>query len=835
MNKIQHSLKKIFEDQRIVLWYAGEEEQEMNVYFDELELDNITKIKVENDEFAVKYRVLKKEPNKKFLLFIPHAQPSDRGNWLLDLCLANHIFSTDESAIYLQELGLDIEFKPLITEHLAFFKNKDRRAALKRIINRHEDFAKELRYKMLAVVTKSDPTLEALLMSFISEAAEGKNNQIEQAGKYNLLHFFWKELARRFNYDPEAPSIQDFVKAVFQTQSSTFLPREKARLNREAIVFLKRWKDSARNQESFKYFSEKLAHEWKVEKWLENLSAKDLEEADLFELIDQKILADIKQGILSDLLTYSDANAIIERRRQKYWYAQYQFHYEAIEAALSFFELMRTVDFRFSTSAEAAENYINHYFKIDKAYRQYYQALKKAGNPTYLASFTEQIEKQYGNQYLMKLNDRWQEKIDAQQQVLSKQLSPFTQQRHFWQQYITPYLEKENRIFVIISDALRYEAGADLCARLLKEARFEASIEPMIATVPTFTQLGMAALLPHEELTLEGKGSVIADGISTQGTYNRDKILNQSTKNRAKAITAGEFIQATTPVKPIGRNWIKDFDVIYIYSNTIDKAGEEEEEKLFHRIEEEFDHIFQLLKQIVNTGGNNVIITADHGFLYQTTSIAESDFANFKVEGKVSKQNRRFVLGHQLKTEKGAMHFSSEDLGLHGDTEVVIPKSINRLRQQGSGSRYVHGGMSLQELIVPVIHFSKKRSSEADINLVDVELIRTSSRITSNQIVLSFYQKQAVQGKWHARELRLGFYDQNGVLISDNPTIRFDSTESSERKREKKQTFHFSKLAENYHNKEVYLRLEDLSGGKYDEIPFTMMISFTSDFDDFNL
>lgn len=293
-------------------------------------------------------------------------------------------------------------------------------------------------------------------------------------------------------------------------------------------------------------------------------------------------------------------------------------------------------------------------------------------------------------------------------------------------------------------------------------------------------------------------------------------------------------MRETTPAKPVGRKWIQDFDVIYIYSNTIDKAGEEEEEKVFQRTEEEFDNIVQLLRQIANIGGNNVIITADHGYLYQFAPIAESDFASFKVEGNILKQNRRFVLGKQMKAPKGAMHFTSEGLGLGKGPEVVIPKSVNRLRQQGTGSRYVHGGMSLQELVIPLIHFSKNRL-EGDISLVDVELIRTTSRITSNQIVLSFYQKQPVQEKWHPRRLRLGFYDYQGNLISDVASVHFDSDEASERKREKKVTFHFSKLAEESRNQEVFLRMEDESGGKYDEAPFTMMISFTSDFDDFEL
>lgn len=43
---------------------------------------------------------------------------------------------------------------------------------------------------------------------------------------------------------------------------------------------------------------------------------------------------------------------------------------------------------------------------------------------------------------------------------------------------------------------------------------------------------------------------------------------------------------------------------------------------------------------------------------------------------------------------------------------MQIPKSINRLRLKGSGSRFVHGGATLQEVVIPVISINKKRQSD---------------------------------------------------------------------------------------------------------------------------
>lgn len=832
MNKIQHSLTKIFEKERVVLWYAGEEEVEMHRYFSELEMEGIEKIRVENNEFAVKYRVLREAPKQQFLIFIPTEQPADLDNWLLDICLANHVFSTDESAIYLQELGLEISFKPIIQAHLPFFKSKERLAALRRIVNPKEDKAEDIRYKLLAVVAKTEPVLEAILMNLIGELATGKEGQLEQIEKYKLADFLWQELERQYGYSSESRTVLDFVKALFLTEASVFLPNQKARLNRESVVFMRRWKDSARNRLSFEHFSNRLAKEWDMEKDLATVTAEDLAEADLFEMIDQKILTDLRQGILSGTIPLQNANELIAQREQKYWYEKYQYHYSAIQATTDFFEQMRTVDFGFGTVGEALDNYVKHYYKIDWAYRRWGYAFRESGNSSVLAAFSERMEREYGNNFLLKLNDCWQAVLDKSGSNVSDTSEGirYVGQRQFWKKYIAPYVEKENRIFVIISDALRYESGADLCERLLRESRFEANLESMTASIPTYTQMGMAALLPHKELELTEKGVVLADRKSTQGTANRDKILKATTEDKGVAVKAEDFLKEVTP-KQKGRDWVKPFNVVYIYSNTIDKAGEEEEEKLFQRTEEEMEHLIKIIRKITSINGNNVIITADHGYLYQIEAVAESDFANFTVEGNISKMNRRFVIGRNLNAPKGVMHFQPEDLNLEGDLEIVIPKSVNRLRQKGSGSRYVHGGMSLQELVIPVIQFSKKRTSETDAKSVEVDLIQTTRRITSNQIVLSFYQKQAVQAKWLPKEMRLGFYDRHGRSISDETTVKFDSEATAERQRETKVAFHFTQLAEESHNRDVYLRMEDVARGKYDEISFKMMISFTSDFD----
>ena len=82
--------------------------------------------------------------------------------------------------------------------------------------------------------------------------------------------------------------------------------------------------------------------------------------------------------------------------------------------------------------------------------------------------------------------------------------------------------------------------------------------------------------------------------------------------------------------------------------------------------------------------------------------------------------------------------------------EVQIPKSINRLRLKGSGSRFVHGGASLQEVVIPILKINKKRQS--DVSTVEVDILRgSSSVITSGQLAVALYQAQPVNRQGAAK------------------------------------------------------------------------------------
>nr|MBC8504153.1 BREX-1 system phosphatase PglZ type A [Chloroflexota bacterium] len=102
MNKIISVIHRLFDAHDIVFWY--DTKRELRQEYESLSIPGIEKIELQNNEYGVKYRVLREEPNQKVLLYHEGPQPDDLNNWLLDVQLAQGTFSADQVSMYLTEL-----------------------------------------------------------------------------------------------------------------------------------------------------------------------------------------------------------------------------------------------------------------------------------------------------------------------------------------------------------------------------------------------------------------------------------------------------------------------------------------------------------------------------------------------------------------------------------------------------------------------------------------------------------------------------------------------------------------------------------------------------------
>ena len=201
--------------------------------------------------------------------------------------------------------------------------------------------------------------------------------------------------------------------------------------------------------------------------------------------------------------------------------------------------------------------------------------------------------------------------------------------------------------------------------------------------------------------------------------------------------------------------------------------------------------------------------------------------------------DRRYLI-----TQKGAQpRYLLPIRLLDGNTgyEAFAPREYVRIKKKGGGLNFVHGGISLQEMVVPVLEFQFLRNSykeyqrnrdKIDTKPVTVSLLSASRKISNMIFSLNFYQKEAVGGNREAARYLVYFVDENGQKISDTGKIIADKTSDNAQER----TFrcNFSLRSQKYSNRQTYfLVIADESGLQAPEKEeFQIDIAFAVD--DFN-
>ena len=233
-----------------------------------------------------------------------------------------------------------------------------------------------------------------------------------------------------------------------------------------------------------------------------------------------------------------------------------------------------------------------------------------------------------------------------------------------------------------------------------------------IGMLPSYTQLGMAALLPHQDLSYEKEqgSTVYADGQSTQGLENRNAILE---KVKGMAVSSKELMSWSNQE---GRDKVKDAKLVYIYHDTIDAIGDKlsTEEKTFEACRTAIEELTDLVGRVINRlNASRVLLTADHGFLFQQKALTKADKTVLPTKpiGSIEAK-KRYIIGESLRADESCWKGCIADTANgSGDTEFLVPKGAQRFHFI-CGARFVHGGAMLQEICVPIIAISALRGEK---------------------------------------------------------------------------------------------------------------------------
>ncbi len=831
MKRIHDSLQRVFQRHRIVFWYdaTGEWADTFNAYPD----PTVARLSVAANEFGTKVRIVRDpNPAAKFLIYVPTARPADADNWLLDLLLQGYEYKADKASLALQDVGLPHDFLHLAEDHARFFTNAERTDALREWIHK-DDQSPEIRLKMMAVLAGSMAAeVDALLLQFLGNMREGEwfDRVTECFGDAALVEPFWEEVERLFGYNSAAPSLRDFAVSLFRGAN----PLDgQVTLQPHAKVFLQRWKDSQAHSVSFRHWSHQMESELQIATALGAIDdRKSIGDCDTFEVFEKFTLHELCQ-LFSRGASATDLRAVIRSRRGSFWQPQHEHGYAALEQAVELRELLASAELTVDSVAGGVSRYVASWWRIDLAYRRCAWNLRRYGQVHVLEPITQWVEKSYVNNFLLPLADRWSDQV----RELELWACPgVTSQRGFFTHYVQPFLSKGQKVFVIISDALRYEAAAEFAQRLRSANRWTAEVDAVFGSLPSYTQLGMAALLPGQALGVDAaSATVTVDGRSASGTTNRAEILSLACGGKATGVQAEVFLEMNT--KTEGRALMRDHEVVYIFHNVIDKTGDAAgtEAKTFDAVEQAFEELELIIKKVANINGSNMLLTADHGFLFQQSDVDAADATSLPVATEWTFRNRRFSLGRGVHSAANVKVFDSAALGVSGDWSAAFPLSLGRFPRQGSGMRYVHGGISLQEVVVPVVKIHKARTD--DTGRVEVELLRVPAKITTGQLSIALFQDRPAIAKVLPRTLRVGIFAKDGTSLSEIKTQTFDSREAEARQRETTMLLVLSNAADAFNNREVDLRLEETVPGTaqivtYKTHALRLQKPFTSDFDE---
>lgn len=829
--RIHASLARMFDEHRLVFWY--DTARDMREAFASFVLDGVEKVEIESNEFGLKYRMLRQEPKQRFLIYKDGPEPVMAENWLLDLQLATVVFKADQAAIWMAELGLPAQFESVVREHTEFYRAKVRVDALKRLMQA-SDTQTQMRLRMLAVCAGAEGGLDTVIEALLGELAAGKDDALRLIERSGLTEMFWTQVGQAFGYSSDEPDFEDFAISLFQSAYARALA-EDGPLNAEALLVFRRWKNNRHWAGAFEELSAKYQDLLKIPADLLKRDFRALVATDHFEEIDRHIIRQIVQAMSTQTVSAPEVLTWVRERRQSHWYPKYEDIYQAISFATEFQQAMAEANLGMTSPAEGVKRYVTSWYKLDQLYRKFIYHMQKSSHVSLLADLYDSVENRYTNSFVLAVNDAWQDQIAG----LSEWKIPgFASQADFYRDQAAEYRRKDQKVAVIISDALRFEVAEECLRRIRALDRFDAELKPMISSLPSYTQLGMAALLPHNGLAMaeDGSGDILAAGENTKGTPARERLLAAGRKgDSAKALKFKDVMNMRTEE---GKALFRDHHIVYIYHNRIDAIGDDlkTEEQLPEAAEDAIEDLTKLVRKLTSANFSNILITADHGFLYQHRVLDESDFAIADPQGaEILFRNRRFVIGRGLSATAGMKHFTAKGLGLSGDLEVLIPNSINRMRVKGAGSRFVHGGAALQEVVIPVIRVGKQR--EADVGHVEVQIFVTGrSLISSGQTAVTLYQVQPVSEKMRPRELLAGIYATDGTLISDEYTLLFDFRSENAREREMPRKFLLSRDADRFNDQDVILKLRERVGKTshyqdYASHRFQLRRGITTDFD----
>ena len=783
MTEIQEKIKELMAEpeRTIVFWYDDD-----GAYKEEVENGFALKegaklwILEENNWFRTKLLLELEDPDTDYLVYAPFPRPEDRENMLADIFYYSRHFYSDKLVLIMGDLGMPAECQDEVKRFRKFWTSgnvaKFQRLQIMEFTTENIDLG-------ILCVLGSVKTLnfEELLKKVLLGGLD-ENAVLKKMTSYKIDDIFWRLCEKSYGYVDPTPSLMRFMTTMVVTYTDTMTGGHapaiwksflSARKN-DVVIFMKNFMNNDESKSFYDDFAKHFSAEKNALSALRSVPLDQLIECDALSEIDVDLIrwmiSKIEDGMLDEKIAALSIPQICEERRKPccHYAPAFEQQYRMVEHAYHVIKGVSMHEYKPHID-DVVKDYTENTYRIDRDYRKFYFYMDAVGMNEETEKLRDLVENVYTNKYLTDYSYKWNQSLS------DEAYASYTGKREqdFFEDFVRPFMRedgREGRVFVIISDGMRYECGRELYEQLELDEKCSVSMDHMLSVLPSETTLGMASLLPNQEITVDTELNITVDGMKCgNSTADRQRILQSAVP---KSICC-DFDFLLNGKKEDIRELLQDKNLVYVYQNQIDQRGEgmRSENEVFNACEEAVGEIQRLIHRLTGyVSATRFLITADHGFIYKRDKLTESDKISLDKSG-IDTTNYRYMLAkHRIANDAVTNRCLAYLCALNRDF-VITPKGTDIIKKTAGGMNYVHGGSSLQEMIVPVIKVVTAKGKQ-DVGFVNVEISSFISRITSSVFKIDFMQMEPVTDKVKPRRLLAFFVDGSGQKISfDVPII----------------------------------------------------------------
>jgi len=284
---------------------------------------------------------------------------------------------------------------------------------------------------------------------------------------------------------------------------------------------------------------------------------------------------------------------------------------------------------------------------------------------------------------------------------------PLLPQTDIFSEAVYPHLGQE-RVAYLLVDAFRYEMAYELLSHIRElQEEWDYTLDPSLATPPTITDVGMAALMPGAEngimiISLEGKAVPEIAGRKLKTRQDRIDLFKSAVGQEAVEAKLHDI----APLSNVKLRKALEIAQVVLITATEDIDGLAENNPALARrmLDEVLNQIRRGVKTLFSLGFHRVVISADHGYLFGEAITVSDTIPN--PGGQKAILKRRVWLGQGGAEQPQVLRVPLSAFGIGSDLEMAIPRNLSCFAVPGGSTEYFHGGLSLQELVIPVMAVS---------------------------------------------------------------------------------------------------------------------------------